>query len=57
MSTLLHLDSSGKGPMSVTRPLTQYYADRWQSWQAIAAANGLTLCHHAGQLQHLGARR
>jgi FMN-dependent NADH-azoreductase len=31
MSTLLHLDSSGKGPLSVTRPLTQYFADKWKA--------------------------
>jgi len=29
MTTLLHLDSSGKGPQSVTRPLTKYFVERW----------------------------
>lgn len=30
MANLLHLDSSAKGSMSVTRPLTQYFAELWQ---------------------------
>ncbi len=31
MPNLLHVDSSGKGSMSVTRPLTQYFADQWKA--------------------------
>jgi FMN-dependent NADH-azoreductase len=31
MATLLHIDSSGKGSMSVTRPLTAYFADQWKA--------------------------
>jgi len=30
MTKLLHLDSSGKGSMSTTRPLTQYFATKWK---------------------------
>ncbi|MBX9725352.1 MAG: FMN-dependent NADH-azoreductase [Candidatus Obscuribacterales bacterium] len=30
MAKLLHIDSSGKGSQSVTRPLTKYFADQWQ---------------------------
>ena len=30
MSKLLHLDSSGKGSLSVTRPLTEYFASKWK---------------------------
>ncbi len=30
MANLLHLDSSAKGSMSVTRPVTQYFAELWQ---------------------------
>jgi FMN-dependent NADH-azoreductase len=29
MTTLLHLDSSGKGSQSVTRPLTKYFVESW----------------------------
>jgi FMN-dependent NADH-azoreductase len=31
MATLLQVDSSGKGSMSVTRPLTQYFAEQWSA--------------------------
>ena len=30
MSKLLHLDSSGRGAMSVTQPLTAYFAKKWK---------------------------
>jgi FMN-dependent NADH-azoreductase len=30
MSKLLHLDSSGKGSMSVSKPLTAYFAEHWK---------------------------
>ncbi len=30
MSTLLHIDSSGKGSLSVTQPLTAHFANKWK---------------------------
>lgn len=30
MTTLLHLDSSGKGSQSVTKPLTSYFLEQWR---------------------------
>jgi FMN-dependent NADH-azoreductase len=30
MTKLLHLDSSGKGSLSTTRPLTRYFATKWK---------------------------
>lgn len=30
MSTLLHIDSSGKGSQSVTETLTKYFAEKWK---------------------------
>jgi FMN-dependent NADH-azoreductase len=31
MANLLHIDSSGKGSMSVTRPLTAYFTEQWKA--------------------------
>jgi FMN-dependent NADH-azoreductase len=31
MSKLLRVDSSGKGPLSVTRSLTEYFAEKWSA--------------------------
>jgi FMN-dependent NADH-azoreductase len=31
MVSLLHIDSSGKGSMSVTRPLTAYFTEQWKT--------------------------
>lgn len=45
MATLLHLDSSGKGSLSVTQPLTAYFAQRWQE----ANPSGRVVYRHLGE--------
>ncbi|HEY9773096.1 MAG TPA: NAD(P)H-dependent oxidoreductase [Planktothrix sp.] len=45
MSTLLHIDSSGKGSLSVTQPLTAYFARKWQE----ANPSGEVIHRHLGE--------
>jgi FMN-dependent NADH-azoreductase len=45
MTTLLHIDSSGKGSLSVTQPLTAYLANKWQQ----ANPNGTIIYRHLGE--------
>jgi FMN-dependent NADH-azoreductase len=44
MTTLLHIDSTGKGSLSVTQPLTAHLAKRWQE----ANPGGRTIYRHLG---------
>lgn len=53
MSTLLHIDSSGKSTFSVTQPLTAYFAEKWKQ----ATPGGKIIYRHLGDsnLQFLNA--
>jgi len=45
MTRLLHIDSSGKGSLSVTQPLTAHFARRWQK----ANPDGTIIYRHLGE--------
>ncbi len=45
MTTLLHIDSSGKGSLSVTQPLTAHFAQKWQE----ANPTGKIIRRHRGE--------
>lgn len=45
MATLLHIDSSGKGSLSVTQPLTAHFAQKWQD----ANPSGRIIHRHLGE--------
>lgn len=45
MTTLLHIDSSGKGSLSVTQPLTTHFAQKWQE----ANPSGKIIHRHLGE--------
>jgi len=44
MTTLLHIDSTGKGSLSVTQPLTAHFATRWQEANPV----GRNIYRHLG---------
>jgi len=44
MKTLLHIDSSGRGSLSVTQPLTAYFANKWKQ----ANPSGTIVYRHLG---------
>jgi FMN-dependent NADH-azoreductase len=45
MATLLHIDSSGKGSLSVTQPLTAHFAQNWRG----ANSSGRIFHRHLGE--------
>jgi FMN-dependent NADH-azoreductase len=45
MATLLHIDSSGKGSLSVTQPLTAHFAQKWRE----ANPSGRIIDRHLGE--------
>lgn len=45
MATLLHIDSSGKGSLSVTQPLTAHFAEKWRE----ANPSGRIIHRHLGE--------
>jgi FMN-dependent NADH-azoreductase len=45
MTKLLHIDSSGKGALSVTQPLTAYFANKWK----LANPNGTINYRHLAE--------